>query len=71
MDTDRDSKWRWPDIPGLDTFKGDLVHSANWPKELQYAGKRVAVIGNGSSGVQIVTEIQPGKQDFLSCFALV
>ncbi|KIY02270.1 uncharacterized protein Z520_02408 [Fonsecaea multimorphosa CBS 102226] len=53
------NKWKWPDIEGLHTFKGGLVHSANWPEELNYANKRVAVIGNGSSGVQIVTEIQP------------
>lgn len=37
------------------------MHSAAWPKELDYTNKRVAVIGNGSSGVQIVTEIQSSK----------
>ncbi|TVY81230.1 putative sterigmatocystin biosynthesis monooxygenase [Lachnellula suecica] len=46
--------WKWPQIDGIHNFKGDLIHSANWPKDLQYSGKRVAVLGNGSSGVQIV-----------------
>ena len=55
------SNWKWPDIPGLHNFKGELVHSADWPEDLKYAGKRVAVIGNGSSGVQIVPALQPGS----------
>jgi hypothetical protein len=54
------SKWKLPEIPGLKTFKGDLVHTASWPKDFRYAGKRVAVIGNGSSGVQVVPAIQKG-----------
>ncbi|KAL4901245.1 hypothetical protein BDW74DRAFT_170383 [Aspergillus multicolor] len=53
------NNWKWPDIPGLHDFQGQLVHSANWPQELQYAGKKVAVIGNGSSGIQIVPAMQP------------
>ncbi|KAJ4176313.1 hypothetical protein NW755_014487 [Fusarium falciforme] len=51
--------WKWPEIPGLQSFKGQLVHSANWPSEFNYKGLTVAVIGNGSSGVQILPEIQP------------
>ncbi len=35
------------------------MHSADWPKEWHFSGKSVAVIGNGSSGVQIVPAIQP------------
>ncbi|KAL2828391.1 FAD/NAD(P)-binding domain-containing protein [Aspergillus cavernicola] len=50
---------KWPDIPGLHTFKGDLVHSASWPTDWDYKGKRVAVVGNGLSGVQIVPAISP------------
>ncbi|KAJ5355635.1 hypothetical protein N7517_010244 [Penicillium concentricum] len=53
------NNWKWPNIPGLNDFKGDLVHSAAWKEDFQYQGKRVAVIGNGSSGVQIVPSIQP------------
>ncbi|KAF2172704.1 hypothetical protein M409DRAFT_16665 [Zasmidium cellare ATCC 36951] len=44
----------WPKIPGLDRFKGNLVHSARWDHSLDYSNKRIAVIGNGSSGIQIV-----------------
>ncbi|KAF4629540.1 hypothetical protein G7Y89_g8604 [Cudoniella acicularis] len=51
--------WKWPEIQGLHDFKGDLLHTANWPKDYEYAGKRVAVIGNGSSGVQVVPALQP------------
>lgn len=39
--------WRWPDIPGLDSFQGTLVHSARWDKTLDVDGKRVGLIGNG------------------------
>lgn len=55
------SNWKWPSIPGLQDFKGDLVHSAAWSKDFDYRNKKVAVIGNGSSGVQIVPALQPGK----------
>ncbi|RDL40506.1 Uncharacterized protein BP5553_00485 [Venustampulla echinocandica] len=53
------NNWKWPDIEGLRSFTGELIHSADWPKHFEYAGKRVAVIGNGSSGIQIVPAIQP------------
>lgn len=55
------SNWKWPSIPGLHDFNGDLVHSANWPETFDYANKTVALIGNGSSGVQILPEVQKGK----------
>jgi len=46
----------WPDIPGREEFRGELHHSALWPrdKEPDFTGKRVAVIGTGSSGTQII-----------------
>ncbi|OAL32862.1 hypothetical protein AYO20_07653 [Fonsecaea nubica] len=50
--------WSWPSIPGLDKFKGHLCHSANWRDDFDFSGKRVAVVGNGSSGIQIVPEMQ-------------
>ncbi|KAI6274096.1 hypothetical protein MCOR27_007527 [Pyricularia oryzae] len=51
--------WKWPDIPGLKSFGGDLVHSADWPEQgLDLAGKRVGLIGNGSSGIQILPAIK-------------
>ncbi|KAH6975459.1 hypothetical protein BKA56DRAFT_89961 [Ilyonectria sp. MPI-CAGE-AT-0026] len=52
------NNWKWPEIPGLHDFQGDLVHSANWPEKFDDAGKTIALIGNGSSGVQILPEIQ-------------
>ncbi len=47
-----------PDFPGIDSFKGEVYHTGMWPKtEVSFAGKRVAQIGTGSSGVQIAQEI--------------
>lgn len=48
-----------PDIAGLDTFEGPCFHSARWPEGLDVRGKRVAVIGNGASAMQIVPAIAP------------
>ncbi|GES63084.1 flavin-binding monooxygenase [Aspergillus terreus] len=53
------NSWKWPRIPGLHDFKGKLMHSANWDESYDYSGKRVAVIGNGSSGIQIVPGMLP------------
>lgn len=61
LTTHSNSHWRWPNIPGLDSFKGAKLHSAAWDDSVVLKGKRVAVIGNGSSGIQIVTAIQPCK----------
>jgi cation diffusion facilitator CzcD-associated flavoprotein CzcO len=45
--------WIEPDIPRLATFKGELYYTNHWPhEEVSFAGKRVGVIGTGSSGVQ-------------------
>ena len=41
------NQWRWPDIPGLHDFKGQLIHSANWEDKTDLKGKRVGLIGNG------------------------
>lgn len=49
--------WSWPNIRGLHDFKGHLCHSADWRSGYDFAGKRVAVIGNGSSAIQIVPEL--------------
>ncbi len=43
-----------PDIPGLESFQGHIFHSARWDHETDLAGKKVAVIGTGASGLQIV-----------------
>ncbi|KAF9888521.1 hypothetical protein FE257_008628 [Aspergillus nanangensis] len=47
----------WPKIPGLEDFKGHITHSARWDHEFDYSNKRIAVIGNGSSGIQIVPQM--------------
>ncbi|KAF2114151.1 hypothetical protein BDV96DRAFT_577669 [Lophiotrema nucula] len=52
------NNWKWPDIPGLHDFKGKLMHSAHYEEGFDLNGKKVAVIGAGSSGVQIVAAIQ-------------
>jgi cyclohexanone monooxygenase len=48
-----------PDFPGLDTFAGRVVHTGAWPEDLDIAGKRVGVIGNGSTGNQVITASAP------------
>jgi len=46
-----------PDIPGRDSFAGAAFHSARWDQSLDIAGKRVGVIGTGSTATQIVPAI--------------
>ena len=47
-----------PDIKGLDSFQGEQYHTGSWPQEeVDFAGKRVAVIGTGSSGIQSIPVI--------------
>lgn len=46
-----------PEIPGLETFAGRIVHTCQWPDDFDLAGKRVAVIGNGASAMQVVPAI--------------
>ncbi|MCK9248124.1 MAG: NAD(P)/FAD-dependent oxidoreductase [Solirubrobacteraceae bacterium] len=48
---------RIPDIEGLDRFGGPVAHSARWRPEWTTAGRRVGVVGTGSTGVQIVTAL--------------
>ncbi|KAJ5983102.1 hypothetical protein N7481_005201 [Penicillium waksmanii] len=54
----------WPDIPGLHDFKGHITHSAHWDHNYDYSHKRIAVIGNGSSGIQITPQMAklPGTE---------
>ena len=53
------SAWKYPDIPGIQTYKGKLMHSAAWDDSYDLTGKTVAVIGGGSSAVQVIPSIQP------------
>lgn len=48
----------FPDVPGRSDFRGESHHTGLWPKEpVDFTGKRVAVIGTGSSGVQVIPAI--------------
>jgi cation diffusion facilitator CzcD-associated flavoprotein CzcO len=47
----------YPEIEGLDTFEGAIFHSARWDHGVELGGKRLGVIGNGSTGVQIVSAV--------------
>ncbi|VDB82952.1 unnamed protein product [Peniophora sp. CBMAI 1063] len=57
------SRWKWPDMAGLKSFGGTRVHSARWDVSEEvmedWKDKNVAVVGNGSTGIQIVTALQP------------
>lgn len=46
-----------PGFPGLDDFAGDLLHTNNWPDDVDLAGKTVGIIGTGSTAVQAIPEI--------------
>jgi cation diffusion facilitator CzcD-associated flavoprotein CzcO len=48
-----------PDIEGLDTFAGEVMHTARWPEQTQLDGRRVAVVGTGASAVQLIPEVAP------------
>ena len=43
-----------PDFPGVDTFRGTVVHPQKWPNNLDYAGKKVVVIGSGATAMTLV-----------------
>lgn len=51
--------WEWPVIPGLWDFKGRVLHSADWDDSADMRDKRIALIGGGSSGIQILPSLQP------------
>ena len=52
-----------PSYPGLSSYKGEVIHSGVWPRhEVTYAGKRVAIIGTGSSGMQMTPVIAQQAQ---------
>lgn len=48
------AKRKVPNFPGRDSFKGPWFHNLDWDRNVELASKRIAVVGNGSSGVQIV-----------------
>ena len=52
-----------PRIPGMDSFKGPLFHSSRWPEELEYAGKKIGIIGAGATTVQMLPELAKSGAD--------
>ena len=52
------NNFKWPKIEGINDYKGKLMHSALYEEGYPLEGKKVAVLGSGSSGVQIVANIQ-------------
>src|SRR5690606_15616134 len=43
-----------PEIPGIDKFRGEVIHPQQWPENFDYSGKRVVVIGSGATAVTLV-----------------
>ncbi|KAF7554996.1 hypothetical protein G7Z17_g2518 [Cylindrodendrum hubeiense] len=52
------NNWEWPKVPGLHSFKGPYMHSADYDTTFDPTGKTIAVVGGGSSGIQILPHIQ-------------
>ena len=48
-----------PKLDGIESFTGDMFHSAKWQHDIDLTGKRIAVIGTGASAIQFVPQIQP------------
>ena len=55
----------YPNIPGIRRFAGELVHTAAWP-DIDLNNKRVGVIGNGSTGIQVMTALAPSVKHLTS-----
>ncbi|MDP0397870.1 flavin-containing monooxygenase [Tsukamurella strandjordii] len=51
------SKPATPEIPGIETFEGTVVHTATWDAEHSFTGERAAIIGTGSTAVQVIPEL--------------
>ncbi|KAI8626291.1 flavin-binding monooxygenase [Xylariaceae sp. FL1651] len=58
----------WPEIPGLKSFGGEIMHSALWNDDYDFRNKRIGIIGNGSSAIQIIPSLQKVEGTQLSCF---
>ena len=63
----RHSEGYTPDFPGIDNFRGQLVHPQLWPEDLDYTGKRVIVIGSGATAITLT----PNKADTAGHIAML
>ncbi len=52
-----------PKLKGIETFKGEMFHSARWNHDYDLTGKRVAVIGTGASAIQFIPQVQPKAKE--------
>jgi hypothetical protein len=52
-----------PDFPGIETFKGKIVHPQKWPEDLDYAHKSVVVVGSGATAMTLVPAMAPHPGD--------
>jgi cation diffusion facilitator CzcD-associated flavoprotein CzcO len=52
-----------PKLDGLESFTGEMFHSAKWNHDYDLTGKRIAVIGTGASAIQFVPQIQPKAKE--------
>ncbi|KAH6630703.1 hypothetical protein B0J18DRAFT_364269 [Chaetomium sp. MPI-SDFR-AT-0129] len=62
------SDMSWPSIPGLDKFQGAVMHSGDWDTNYDFRNKRIGIIGNGSSAIQIIPQLQQVEGAKLTCF---
>lgn len=53
------TKPQFPDIPGIEDYRGTIVHTARWDHSVELTGKRVAIIGTGASTVTVAPTIAP------------
>ncbi|THZ50755.1 cyclopentanone 1,2-monooxygenase, partial [Aureobasidium pullulans] len=60
------SKVNVPDIQGIHDFGGQMYHTARWPQDATIEGKRVGVIGNGSTGIQVLTAVAKKAKHLVS-----
>ncbi|KAM6481526.1 FAD/NAD(P)-binding domain-containing protein [Trichoderma sp. SZMC 28011] len=60
------SKVNYPVIPGIEKFAGEKYHTGNWPKDYDFKGKRVGVIGSGSTGVQVTIALADEVKELIS-----
>ena len=52
-----------PDIPGISSFEGKVIHTTDWEDDFDPAGRRIAVIGTGATAVQLIPELAKTAAD--------
>lgn len=53
------NNYKMPDIPGLASFAGPVLHTAAWDPAVDLYGKHIAIIGSGASSIQLLPQVQP------------